>query len=152
MAKKLHISKTGTTVSLKNGRTTEWKVEGISLHPGRLAGLVAAQDPDTVTPEGLQIAIAAAIAKKGSIVPDSYRYQYGVDQNCGDDVALRLKERTTDGHGKADMVAVAEVASRNGLADKYDGWVSRGLNNGQLRMNLGNMLRGKVRKGEPVTI
>lgn len=150
--KKLHISKTGTTVSLKDGRTTEWKIEGITLHPNRLAGVVAAQDPEAITEQELRDAIAKAEAKKGSIVPDEYRYLYGVDQNCGDDVALRLKAATTNGAGETDMTAVAEIAARNGLADRFDGWVARGLNNGQLRMNLGNMLRGKARKGEPVTI
>lgn len=150
--KKLHISKTGTTVSLKDGRKNVWTIDGITLHPNRLAGLVAAQDPDTVTEQELRDAIAKAEAKKGSIVPDEYRYRYGVDQNCGDDIAVRLKDKTTDGKGNADMEAVAEVAAKNGLADRFDGWVARGLNNGQLRMNLGNMLRGKARKGEPVTI
>lgn len=150
--KKLVISKTGTTVSLKDGRTTEWKIEGITLNRARLEGLVAAQDAEAITADALQEAIDKAAAKKGSIIPDSYRHQYGVDQNCGDDIAVALKAKTTDGKGNALMDAVAEVAAANGLADKYDNWVARGLNNGQLRMNLGNMLRGKARKGEPVTI
>lgn len=150
--KKLVISKTGTTVSLKDGRTTEWKIEGITLNRARLEGLVAAQDAEAITAEALQEAIDKAAAKKGSIIPDSYRHQYGVDQNCGDDIAVRLKDATTDGKGNALMDAVAEVAAKNGLSDRYDGWVAKGLNNGQLRMNLGNMLRGKARKGEEVTI
>lgn len=149
---KLTINKANTAVSLKDGRTTIWTIDGITLHPNRLAGLVAAQNPDEVTEDELREAIAKAQAKKGSIVPDEYRYRYGVDQNCGDDIAQRLKDRTTDGKGNADMEAVAEVAAKNGLSDRFDGWVARGLNNGQLRMNLGNMLRGKVRKGEEVTI
>lgn len=149
---KLTINKANTAVSLKDGRTTIWTIDGITLHPNRLAGLVAAQNPDEVTEDELREAIAKAQAKKGSIVPDEYRYRYGVDQNCGDAIAQRLKDRTTDGKGNADMEAVAEVAAKNGLSDRFDGWVARGLNNGQIRMNLGNMLRGKVRKGEEVTI
>lgn len=150
--KKLVISKTGATVSLKDGRTTEWKIEGVTLNRARLEGVVAAQDADTVTPEALQAAIDAAAARRGNVIPDDYRVQYGVDQNCGDDIAVRLKDATTDGHGKADMGAVQIVAEKNGLADDFDRWVSRGLNNGMVRMNLGNKLRGKARKGEPVTI
>lgn len=149
---KLTINKASTAVSLKDGRKNVWTIDGITLHPNRLAGLVAAQNPDEVTEDELREAIAKAQAKKGSIVPDEYRYRYGVDQNCGDDIAQRLKDRTTDGKGNADMEAVAEVAAKNGLSDRFDGWVARGLNNGQLRMNLGNMLRGKARKGEEVTI
>lgn len=149
---KLTINKANTAVTLKDGRKNVWTIDGIALHPSRLAGLVAAQDPDTVTEQELRDAIAKAEARKGSIVPDEYRYRYGVDQNCGDDIAKRLRDRTINGAGEADMTAVREVAERNGLADRFDGWVAKGLNNGQLRMNLGNMLRGKARKGEEVTI
>lgn len=149
---KLTINKANTAVTLKDGRKNVWTIEGITLHANRLAGLIAAQDPEAVTEQELRDAIAKAEAKKGSIVPDEYRYRYGVDQNCGDDVALRLKAATTNGAGETDMTAVAEIAARNGLADRFDGWVARGLNNGQLRMNLGNMLRGKARKGEEVAI
>lgn len=149
---KLTINKTSTAVTLKDGRKNVWTVDGITLHPERLKGLVAAQDPDTITEDELRAAIEAAQQKRGSVIPDQYRYGYGVDQNCGDDIAKRLKDATTDGHGKADMQAVQKVAEKNGLAPDFDRWVSKGLNNGMVRMNLGNKLRGLARKGEEVTI
>lgn len=152
MAKKLHISKTGTTVALREGTKTLWKIEGIALARPRLEGVVAAQDPDTVIEDELRAAIEAAQQKRGSVIPDQYRYGYGVDQNCGDDIAQRLKDATTDGHGKADMRAVQKVAEANGLAPDFDRWVSKGLNNGMVRMNLGNKLRGLARKGTEVAI
>ena len=143
---KLTTNKANTTVALKDGRKNVWKVEvPAGLTAAAIAGVLAGL-------EQVEAALAAAAAKRGSVIPDDYRVQYGVDQNCGDDVAVRLKDATTGKDGKADMAAVEAIASKNGLGDKFDQWVSRGLNNGMVRMNLGNMLRAKARKGDEVAI
>ena len=150
---KLTTNKANTTVALKDGRKNVWKVEvPAGLTAAAIAGVLAGLDADTATAEQVEAALAAAAAKRGSVIPDDYRVQYGVDQNCGDDVAVRLKDATTGKDGKADMAAVEAIASKNGLGDKFDQWVSRGLNNGMVRMNLGNMLRAKARKGDEVAI
>lgn len=43
--------------------------------------------------------------------------------------------------------AVAEVCHENAIADRW-----QGKNNGMRRMALGNVLRGKLRRGEPVVV
>ena len=83
----------------------------------------------------------------GSVVPDSYKLLYGKEQHCGDDIAELLKEED-----------VASVAQANGI-DSNEKWgegrVAKGktaLNPGMVRMNLGNVLRGRVKRGEYVVI
>ena len=83
----------------------------------------------------------------GSVVPDSYKLLYGKDQNCGDDIAELLKDEDVYG-----------VAKENGI-DAHEKWgegrVDKGktpLNPGMVRMNLGNVLRGRVKRGEYVVI
>ena len=72
-----------------------------------------------------------------SVVPDSYKTRYGRDQNCGDEIAELMKE--------ADIQA---VANENGI--DLSRWAGR--NPGMIRMNLGNVLRGRVRRGEYVSV
>lgn len=142
-----------THVAIREGRSNVAKVEiPEGLTPANVEGALAALDPETATEAELLAALEAASKRKGSVIPDDYRVQYGVDQNCGDDVAIRLKDATTGTDGKTDMAAVERIAGANGLGDKFDQWVGRGLNNGMVRMNLGNMLRAKARKGDEVAI
>lgn len=75
-----------------------------------------------------------------SIVKDSYKQKYGTSQSCDDEVAEAFK--TT----RFDLVKVAED---NGL-DLMEKWGH--LNPGQRRMNLGNVLRGRAKRGEYVKI
>ncbi len=72
-----------------------------------------------------------------SKVPAKYRQAYGKAGNNGDDIAAILKG--------ADIAA---VALENGI--DLNRWA--GKNAGMVRMNLGNVLRGMVRRGEKVTI
>lgn len=91
--------------------------------------------------------------RSGSVIPDTYRHQYGVDQNNGDDLAQNLKDYCGGGlNDPLDLDRLREVVDTNGIADRFDVWMTKGLNNGMLRMNTGNVLRGKVRKGEVVRI
>ena len=85
--------------------------------------------------------------EKASVVPDSYKARYGADQNCGDDVAERLKgydphEISADNNIDAD--------AKWGTGRLLEG--KKPLNNGMIRMNLGNVLRGRIKRGEYVII
>jgi hypothetical protein len=95
----------------------------------------------------------------GSIVPNKYRIKYGVTQRCGDDVAEELSSFVTlpragkkDIDGGLDRSRLRAVAEQNGLADRLADYEHRELNGGLLRMNISNILRGMVRRGERVQI
>lgn len=95
----------------------------------------------------------------GSIVPTKYRLKYGVTQRCGDEVAEALSGYVTlpragkkDIDGGLDRARLREVANANGLAAKLDDYEARELNGGLLRMNISNILRGMVRRGQKVVI
>jgi hypothetical protein len=95
----------------------------------------------------------------GSIVPNKYRIKYGVTQRCGDDVAEELSGFVTlpragkkDIDGGLDRARLRAVAEQNGLGDKLAEYEHRELNGGLLRMNISNILRGMVRRGERVQI
>lgn len=80
------------------------------------------------------------IQVKRSLVPDSYKVRYrelNGEDNCGDDIADVLK-----GHNPYDVMA------QNGIPS--DRWAGR--NPGMVRMNLGNVLRGRAKRGEYVVI
>lgn len=86
-----------------------------------------------------------------SIVADTFRSQYKKDKSkktesgapsvhCGDVLASSMAGLDNDG--------IAKVARENKVdADKWSK-----LNFGQIRMNLGNVLRGMIRRGEKVTV
>ena len=97
----------------------------------------AAPAEETPTPETVQ---QAAPTRRGSVVPSLYRQRYGKDQTCGDGLAEAL--------AGTDLEQLAEVATENGL--DLTRWAGR--NPGMIRMNLGNVLRGRVRRGEGATV
>lgn len=143
----------GTEILVKDGRKVAAKVATSTLTPNAQAGLIAGADVELPLDElvaALEAAVAEALSRKASIVPDEYRYKYGADQNCGDDVALRLTAKVTDPKTGVNLEACREVAGANGIEDRFDAWLARDLNPGMVRMNLGNVLRGKVRRGEEV--
>ena len=88
----------------------------------------------------------------GSIVPQKYREIYGAAQNCGDEMALALTAYVTDAEGDLIRENLREVAAANDIEDKLAKWEYKGLNGGLLRMNTGNVLRGKLRRGEQVAV
>lgn len=104
----------------------------------------------------------------GSVVPQKYRERYGVTQRCGDDVAeylsgyvtlpRALKNGKQDIDGGLDRAKLREVAVANNLVEKLDFYENREdkrgnpLNGGLIRMNISNILRGMVRRGERVVI
>ena len=92
-----------------------------------------------------------------SIVPAKFKQAYSQHQDtCGDKIGLTLKAATTkkneDGRDTLDLAALKAIASANGLTEALDGYITKGLNNGQLRMNIGNKLRGMLKNEEKVVI
>lgn len=85
---------------------------------------------------------------KGSVVPAHYKKDYGPSQSCGDEIAEIMKAETCDEKGKADRAALIRIADANGIP--HDRWAH--LNVGMFRMNLSNVLRGKVKRNEQVVI
>jgi hypothetical protein len=153
MTKLIFNSKLGR-VEIKDGRKVIASV-ATTLTAATLAGMLEATDPDDFEDTAalvahLEATIATLAARKGSVVPDEYRYRYGVDQNCGDEMAKALTAKVTDPKTGVDLEACREVAAANGVEDRFDGWLVKGLNPGMVRMNLGNVLRGKLRKGDAV--
>ncbi len=86
-----------------------------------------------------------------SIVRLHYKQKYGNRQNNGDEIAGELTAATTGndkGRAFTDLALLTEVAEANGIdMAKY-----AHLNAGQQRMNVGNRLRGMVKRGEFVVI
>lgn len=87
-----------------------------------------------------------------NVIPEKYRKKYGKAQNCGDDVALVLKDFTTglDDKGKTflDLTKVHAVGDQNKV--DYERW--NHLNPGMQRMNLGNVLRARANRGDAISI
>ncbi len=80
-----------------------------------------------------------------SVVPMVYKARYKAHQNsCGDELATRLRDYLRD----PDTQEVSFV-KLHAFAVANDCWVERyhQLNIGQQRMNVGNRLRAKVKKG-----
>ena len=92
-----------------------------------------------------------------TIVPPKYKAIYAqFHDSCGDELAEYLRGYLTTkaqaANGKSydalDEVMWAQVATQNDI----DSGRWSHLNNGQKRMNLGNVLRGKIRKGTDVVV
>ena len=88
----------------------------------------------------------------GNVVAEEYRKRYGSAQNCGDEMAAVFKDFVTsvDEAGKefCDYRKLVEVADANKV--DVERWGH--LNIGMRRMNVGNVLRGKVKRGEKVVV
>lgn len=140
-----------TRIEAKAGRKVVWHLPTGTLPAATCEGLIEGADPEAADLQDLlAAAIASAQAAKKSVIPDEYRYRYGADQNCGDEVAKRLTALVTDPQTGVDVAKCAEIAAANGIADRFDGWQAKDLNPGMLRMNLGNVLRGMARRGVEV--
>lgn len=90
--------------------------------------------------------------KSHSIVPRAYQRKYAKHGGtCGDHLSSVLTEATRtvkDGLVVTDLAAVHRICRENGIDPAR--WAIR--NAGQQRMNLGNVLRGMVNRGERVVI
>lgn len=89
-------------------------------------------------------------AGRSGMVKAQYKTLYRLtDGHCGDDLAGLLREQTkeTDEEGNefTSVKAIQGVARQNGLTAK-------GKNPGHMLMNLSNVLRARVRRGEKVSV
>jgi hypothetical protein len=143
--------KDGVSIRILEGRKVITRL-ATTLTLATAQGIAAAADGDLPHDDLAAVllkAIDEAAARRGSVIPDGYRHQYGVDQNCGDRIAKALTAKVTTAEG-VDLNACREIAGDNEVEDKFDRWMAKGLNPGMIRMNLGNVLRGKARRGEEV--
>ena len=84
----------------------------------------------------------------GDKVGKKYRERYGKTGHTGDEIAEVLKAHCVDKDGKIDTAKLDKLCSANGIEyGKYEH-----LNVGMQRMTIGNILRGKHRKGEAIKI
>lgn len=146
----MKLNRHKTTIRVMDGRKVLAKVE-TTLPEKTIDGLISGFD---LTDLDLDATLAAvtkaaeeAAKRRGSVIPDHYRYQYGADQTCGDDIATKLTAAVTSENG-VDLDKCREIAAANGVEDRLDRWIAKDLNPGMVRMNLGNVLRGIARKGE----
>lgn len=89
----------------------------------------------------------------GNVVNSTKKAEYGAAQHCDDPMAnafaafvRSINPETHDDF--LDIAKLKEVAKANGIS--MDRWLH--CNIGQQRMNLGNVLRGKMRRGFEVTV
>lgn len=125
---------------------------GVKVFTSHGVGVIRAFDPNNAA---YLVYIEATetervVSKKGAhhkAFPEHYRDRYVVDKTVrtssgafsisrGDDVAKAINALTVE--------QLADVASRAGLADKFATWGER--NAGMQRMNLGNCIRGLLKK------
>jgi len=139
-------------IEIKDGRKVYASFATTGLTTAQIDGILAGLEGQDPTEQMVEDAIAAALAKRGSVIPDHYRHQYGVEQSCGDDVAKTLTALVTDPKTGVDLEACRTVAAANEVEDRFDVWMAKDLNPGMVRMNLGNVLRGRFRRGEVVVI
>lgn len=94
--------------------------------------------------------------KTGGVVDTKYREKYGKDRHNGDDVASAMADFlhpvTDEEKGtrakKVDQDRLEKLCADNDI--DYSKYAH--LNIGMIRMNVGNILRGKVSRGEDVVI
>lgn len=84
---------------------------------------------------------------QGNVVPLHYKQKYGAAQNCGDAVSTHMV-RPAGMDQDLHLAFLADVADANGV--QFSRWDH--CNYGQKVMNLGNVLRGKIKRGEYVIV
>lgn len=85
---------------------------------------------------------------QGNVVPAEYKARYGATQRCGDEVSEALNSNTRNANGGVDLELVREIQVANNINPER--WAH--CNPGQQVMNTGNVLRGKIKRGEYVVI
>lgn len=104
--------------------------------------------------EAFDAAMKADEKKTGTVVPLSYKEKYkaaGDPTSCGDEVANAFKAHVTVGKQMSPTM-LRQVANENGLDSKLDEYQDKNLNPGMQRMNIGNVLRGRAKRGEMVKV
>jgi len=84
-----------------------------------------------------------------SIVPLDYKAKYkAFGGTCGDEMAEVLTEAVRGESGKVDQKLLENVMAQNNI--ERGRWNDRNV--GQRRMNLGNVLRARIKRGEFVQV
>jgi hypothetical protein len=86
-----------------------------------------------------------------SVVPTAWVKAYAKNAlkgTCGDDLAYKL-DALTKTDGKADHTKIVALGRLNGIEVDLR-WAGRNI--GMQRMNLGNVLRGRAKRGETVVL
>lgn len=115
------------------------------------AAITAATDeaPQEATDEATETATDEAPAKRGTIVPNSYKARYKQYGNsCGDEMADAFASLVKTSKG-TDLAKLRQIGEQNGI-DVESRWGH--LNVGQQRMNLGNVLRNRLKNAERVVV
>ena len=125
----------------------------MAKHQNRAAGATQAAPAPVVQPEPDPAPVAPKTDThvRRSVVPLRWAKAYAANElkgTCGDALAKALVELTQTG-GKADLEKIRALGWANGI-DVQERWGAR--NAGMQRMNLGNVLRGRAKRGEPVTL
>ena len=94
--------------------------------------------------------VADADAEISTIVKNKYKKRYQQNKNrCGDELSEVLSGATIGENKKIDLDKLIEIGKDNGV-DVNERWGH--LNNGMIRMNLGNFLRNCIKKGVSIHI
>lgn len=109
------------------------------------------EDGEEVEEESYEEVEEEEVPESGSVVKDKYRERYreeGHPDDCGDVVA-GVMAKTLKASGELDIDRLWKLAQANGIEyTKYmtgnRGW------QGRARMSIGNVLRGRLRRGEGV--
>ncbi len=133
--------------TLTQDTTTEATDGATDAATDEAAPIVAATDE--AAPEATDEATDEAVAKKGTIVPNHYKARYKQYGNsCGDEMADAFAALVKTKQG-TDLAKLREIGHQNGI-DVESRWGH--LNVGQQRMNLGNVLRNRLKNAEKVVI
>ena len=109
------------------------------------------QDAPTPAPEAPQTEQAEALPPNRSVVPKRWQEVYAKSELKGtnDDRIARALDEATKTAGKADPAKIRAIGELNGV-DVERRWGARNV--GMQRMNLGNVLRGRIKRGEEVRL
>ena len=92
------------------------------------------------------------VDSSASVIDQSVKDQYGEENNCGDAVAKNLLRLLPPGKDTTENEAVCGNAFRQDcIRNDIDPDRCNHLNSGMRRMNLGNVLRGMLKRGEDVS-
>lgn len=107
------------------------------------------------TTEDAEAAVEAYLdsLSTGSKIKPKYKAKYaanGDPRSCGDDFAKAFAAMVTKTNLSGQQVCDVELLRK--IADKNDAWQDKysSLNIGMQRMNVGNRLRAKIKRGEKI--
>lgn len=122
-------------------------VKGTTLVGAYLGAELMAKADDAKAALEAAIEAAKQPRRQASIVRHAYKAAYGAEAHCGDPMAVALKAATevvVDGRIVLNIPELRAIAENHGI--DFQRYANH--NPGQMRMNVGNRLRGMLRRGE----